>query len=255
MSQTTGEEMLNRINATLGVLQDAQEEAVNAVRDVATHKIDPQAHGEAIAAAVKEALDGASGGGSGESGEDGGQLADRLAALEGRFDGNGTVLAANLPLTDAVNSATSRLAASDTAVKTAYDKAVAAATAASTATTTANNALTRANQAVATAGGVTLKGSRSTIGNWTLSGLTVGKPLYILASNTNTTEDYSYVFLKVLSGAVAGTSASTVYARYFFIGCGMENSSTNTFITIPTAATVVIGLTNMQGAMTLRAYQ
>ena len=158
-------------------------------------------------------------------------------------------------LSNAVNSATGKLAASDTAVKTAYDKAVAAATAASTATTTANNALTRANQAVASAGSVALKGSRSTIGNWTLSGLTVGKPLYILASNTNTTEDYSYVFLKVLSGAVAGTSASTVYARYFYIGCGMENSSTNTFITIPTAATVVIGLTNLQGAMTLRAYQ
>ena len=191
----------------------------------------------------------------GASAEELAALQEALATLEGRFDGNGTVLAANLPLTDAVNSATGKLAASDKAVKTAYDKAVAAATAASTATSTANSALTKANQAVASAGGVTLKGSRSTIGNWTLSGLTVGKPLYILASNTNTTEDYSYVFLKVLSGAVAGTSASTVYARYFYIGCGMENSSTNTFITIPTAATVVIGLTNMQGAMTLRAYQ
>lgn len=184
----------------------------------------------------------------------------QLRQAIGKLIGNNVPIATTeqagiVRLTDAVNSATSRLAASDTAVKTAYDKAVAAATAASTATTTANNALTRANQAVASAGSVALKGSRSTIGNWTLSGLTVGKPLYILASNTNTTEDYSYVFLKVLSGAVAGTSASTVYARYFFIGCGMENSSTNTFITIPTAATVVIGLANLQGAMTLRAYQ
>ena len=131
MSQS-GEELLNRINATLDVLQDAQEEAVEAVRDVATHKADPQAHGEAIAAAVEaavsEALGGASGGGgSGESGEDGGPLVDRLSALENRFDGSGKLRAANLPLTDAVNSATGQLAASDTAVKTAYDKAAATA--------------------------------------------------------------------------------------------------------------------------------
>lgn len=83
MSQTTGEEMLNRINATLGVLQDAQEKAVEAVRDVATHKADPDAHGEIIAAAVEaavnEALGGASGGG-GEDGEDGGAGDGQLAA-------------------------------------------------------------------------------------------------------------------------------------------------------------------------------
>ena len=123
MSQS-GEEMLNRINATLGVMQDAQQEAVEAVRDVATHKADPQAHGEIIAAAVEAAVSkalGASGGGAGE------ELAGRLTELEGRFDASGKVLAANLPLTDAVNSATGKLAASDTAVKTAYDKAVATA--------------------------------------------------------------------------------------------------------------------------------
>ena len=123
MSQTTGEEMLNRINATLGVLQDAQEKAVEAVRDVATHKADPNAHGEIIAAAVEaavnEALGGTSGGGgnTGEDGEDGGAgLVDRLAALEGRFDESGKVLAEHLPLTDALDSDTGKLAASDAAV-------------------------------------------------------------------------------------------------------------------------------------------
>ena len=125
MSQS-GEEMLNRINATLGVLQDAQQEAVEAVRDVATHKADPQAHGEIIAAAVEAAVSEALGGASGGGGV-GEELAGRLTELEGRFDGSGTVLAANLPLTDAVNSATGQLAASDTAVKTAYDKAAATA--------------------------------------------------------------------------------------------------------------------------------
>ena len=125
MSQS-GEELLNRINATLDVLQDAQEEAVEAVRDVATHKADPQAHGEAIAAAVEAAVSEALGGASGGGGV-GEELAGRLTELEGRFDGSGTVLAANLPLTDAVNSATGQLAASDTAVKTAYDKAAATA--------------------------------------------------------------------------------------------------------------------------------
>ena len=103
MSQTTGEEMLNRINETLGVLQDAQEKAVEAVRDVATHKADPDAHGEAIAAAVEaavnEALGGTSEGGSGESGEDGGTgLVDRMTSLENRFDERGKVRPANLPL-------------------------------------------------------------------------------------------------------------------------------------------------------------
>ena len=123
MSQTSGEELLNRINATLGVMQDAQQEAVEAVRDVATHKADPQAHGEIIAAAVEAAVSEALGA-SGGAGE---ELAGRLSALEGRFDASGKVLAANLPLTDAVDSATSQLAASDTAVKTTYDKAVATA--------------------------------------------------------------------------------------------------------------------------------
>lgn len=129
MSQTTGEEMLNRINETLGVLQDAQEKAVEAVRDVATHKADPDAHGEAIAAAVEaavnEALGGTSGGGgnTGEDGEDGGAgLVDRLSALEGRFDKSGKVKAEHLPLTDALDSDTGKLAASDGAVKTLNDR-------------------------------------------------------------------------------------------------------------------------------------
>lgn len=54
-------------------------------------------------------------------------IVDRVSALEDRFDADGMLLAKNMPLTDAVDSATGKLAASDTAVKTAYDKAAATA--------------------------------------------------------------------------------------------------------------------------------
>lgn len=250
MSQTTGEEMLNRINATLGVLQDAQEKAVEAVRDVATHKADPDAHGEIIAAAVEaavnEALGGTSGGGGGESGEDGGQLADRLAALESRFDESGKVLAANLPLSDAVNSATGTLAASDTAVKTAYDKAVAAGEAAAAATTTANNALEKANQAVATGGTLSLKGSRSTTGDWTLTEVSIGKPLFVIVD-----DPYATVRIKTVSGMIAQKNAS----YRFIIGQEQTFGSTNVLIVVPTDSTVVLNVTSITSGQTLRAYQ
>ena len=47
---------------------------------------------------------------------------ERLKALESRFDESGKLQAENLPLTDALDSATGTLAASDTAVKTLNDK-------------------------------------------------------------------------------------------------------------------------------------
>lgn len=95
MSQTTGEEMLNRINATLDVLQNAQEEAVTAVRDVAAHKIDPEAHGDLLRSAVEAAVDEALGG---ASAEELAALQEALATLAGRFDAGGKLLPANLPL-------------------------------------------------------------------------------------------------------------------------------------------------------------
>ena len=76
----------------------------------------------------------------GSSDGDSPQMVRRVQELEGRFDATGRVKAGNLPLSDAVNSATGTLAASDTAVKTAYDKAVSAASAASTAQSAANAA-------------------------------------------------------------------------------------------------------------------
>lgn len=260
MSQS-GEEMLNRINATLGVLQDAQQEAVEAVRDVAAHKVDPQAHGEAIAAAVEaavsEALGGASGGG-GSTGEDGEQLADRLSALENRFDGSGMLLAKNMPLTDAVNSATGTLAASDTAVKTAYDKASAAAAAAETARenaaqarTVADEALETAGQAATSAGTVALIGSRSSAGQWTLTGLRVGRPLIILQDGP--AERVGSAEFWVTSGADDGyMGGGSGYQTGYYYGGWV---SSNCFIAIPTATSVTINLKRITDTATLRAYQ
>ena len=76
----------------------------------------------------------------GSSDGDSPQMVRRVQELEGRFDATGRVKAGNLPLSDAVNSATGMLAASDTAVRTAYDKAVSAASAASTAQSAADAA-------------------------------------------------------------------------------------------------------------------
>ena len=79
------------------------------------------------------------------------QMVRRVLALEERFDASGKVKAENLPLSDAVDSDSGTTAASDKAVKTAYDKGVSAESAAATAQSTADAAQGAASAAQGTA--------------------------------------------------------------------------------------------------------
>lgn len=81
------------------------------------------------------------------------QMVRRVLALEERFDASGKVKAENLPLSDAVDSDSGTTAASDKAVKTAYDKGVSAESAAATAQGTADAAKAAAATAQSTADG------------------------------------------------------------------------------------------------------
>ncbi|WP_223207675.1 hypothetical protein [Campylobacter coli] len=102
------------------------------------------------------------------------------------------------------------------------------------------------------AGAVVLKSSRTTTGDWTISGLKVGVPLYIINSLENSTGGYSRVRLFTKSGAIDGNGNSTAH---FGIGYGADNISSNIFIVIPTTSSVVISIVHTNDNVTLRAYQ
>ncbi|EAL4587021.1 hypothetical protein DOK57_00055 [Campylobacter coli] len=91
-----------------------------------------------------------------------------------------------------------------------------------------------------TAGAVTLKSTRTTDGNWSITGLKVGVPLYILSSDS-----YNYCGLKCISGSNDGHGD-----KYYYITNG---GSTNVFVVIPTATTVTIEINSF--VTLFRAYQ
>lgn len=160
----------------------------------------------------------------------------------------GTVLSSEVAAADTVPRATSSGVLDDSWLSSALNAAAVAQETADTAQATADAALTKAEQIVMDSGIVTLRSTRTNGGTWTITGLTVGKPLYILASSTVR----SYAFLYVTSGADAGKSGASANET-FFVGCGQGEYSTNAFITVPTSSTVVIQFGKM--SLTLRAYQ
>jgi hypothetical protein len=87
-------------------------------------------------------------------------------------------------------------------------------------------------------GAVSLKGTRASSGTWTLSGLTVGKPLYLgLKSTTNYD---TYVKFRVVSGADIASSSydTTLYA----MRASGDYSNSGGVATIPNSTTVSIYL-------------
>ena len=104
---------------------------------------------------------------------------------------------------------------------------------------------------VANAGKVSLLSTRSTTGDWTITGLTVGKPLIVLMSRGASATTYAQ--LHVLSGAVGGTSPDP--SRGFILGHTSGYAASNTFICVPTENTVTLKINHLVGGATLRAYQ
>ncbi|EOH4413978.1 hypothetical protein ACLQ5Z_000007 [Campylobacter coli] len=108
----------------------------------------------------------------------------------------------------------------------------------------------KVSSASSTAGTVSLKSTRTAKGNWTISGLKIGVPLYIIQSQNGN------AYSNVRIAAESGTSDGTTNSYMFLLGStfNSEHLGTNIFIVIPTATSVVIAITELTQA-TLRAYQ
>lgn len=99
---------------------------------------------------------------------------------------------------------------------------------------------------------VSLVSQRTTVGDWTIPGLVVGKPLYITASSRGSS---GYVFFCVKSGSLDGTSSNN---KMFMLGrydSGSWVSLTPPGMAIvPNSTTVIIDIGGMS-EITMRAYQ
>lgn len=99
---------------------------------------------------------------------------------------------------------------------------------------------------------VSLVSQRTTVGDWTISGLVVGKPLYITASSSSNS---GYVFFYVKSGSLDGTSTSNKTFQFGRYDTGSWVSLTPPGMAIvPTSTTVIVGIGQIS-QMTMRAYQ
>lgn len=123
--------------------------------------------------------------------------------------------------------------------------------------TDVRQAVTIAQEAYDKAGMVELKGTRTTTGDWTITGLTVGKPLYILMDD-NIGSGQRYFFIGVVSGGIGGCLKNEADSP-FLVGKGESSCaiiSTDVFVTIPTSTTVVLRTqTNSTDVAQLYAYQ
>ncbi len=123
---------------------------------------------------------------------------------------------------------------------------------------TANNHLVnksyvdnKVSSASSTAGAVSQKSTRNTAGDWTISGLKIGVPLYIIFSQ-NGVSGFANALLYAKSGTNDGLVAGSAY---FMTGSYSAYVSTNVLVVIPTATSVVIGIKTIVAGTILRAYQ
>lgn len=98
-------------------------------------------------------------------------------------------------------------------------------------------------------------GTRSTTGTWTITGLEIGKPLYILSTVSGTLEDRCSAFLAAVSGTNDAKSSSSVNDYSYRVGYGRESSAPNCLVVIPTSSTVVFDVRIVYGRTVINAYQ
>lgn len=127
--------------------------------------------------------------------------------------------------------------------------------AAATAQQAADAAQETADQAISAAGGagnVSLISQRSTTGQWSITGLDVGKPLYITVSSST---DSGYVFFRINSGSLDGKSPNNQTFQFgrYDSGSWVSLTPPGTVI-IPTSTSVIVDVANISN-ITLRAYQ
>ena len=89
----------------------------------------------------------------------------------------------------------------------------------------------------------------TTTGHWTITGCTVGKPLFVIMSRND--NSYSTAQLLVVAGSDDGIASSS-YG--YILGYAYSYVSTDVFICIPTSVTVVIDVVGIGINIKLRAY-
>ena len=160
--------------------------------------------------------------------------------------------ALNVTLNNTVTSTSTTQAATANAVKTTYDKAMDAAAAAQQAADDAQKTADQAISAAGSAGNVSLISQRSTTGQWSITGLDVGKPLYITVSSST---NRGHVFFCIKSGSLDGISTSNELFQFgrYDPGNWVSLTPPGTVI-IPTSTKVIVDIAGISN-MTLRAYQ
>ena len=86
---------------------------------------------------------------------------------------------------------------------------------------------------------VGLKSTRTTTGTWTITGLTVGKPLFILADANPTGATFS-VTINIVSGGIGGCGEASNNRLGWYLATNNIIASTNVTVTIPTGNSVVV---------------
>lgn len=102
---------------------------------------------------------------------------------------------------------------------------------------------------------VELKGSRTTTGDWTITGLEVGKPLY-LALDASESTSYTMFRFRIISGTKEASSVTS--AVEYTLGHSHGNyMTTNVATCIPTSDTVVVNISTLSNIVggKLNAYQ
>lgn len=100
---------------------------------------------------------------------------------------------------------------------------------------------------------VAYKGTRDTTGNWTITGLTVNKPLYVIVKVVASLTGPPAAELRTVSGAEDGITPQDGH-RFRLAGASGSQGTSNVFIVIPTETTVVL-YSWFNTHAELRAYQ
>ena len=187
-----------------------------------------------------------------QTGDDDGleMIGDKLRVRQANSTQRGSVLASETAKAGAVPLGGAGGALGEDWLKKAMD-------AAGDAQKTADDAKEDIAKLAVSSGKVAFKASRSTEGTWTITGLEIGKPLYVLANLNSPGREDAGAYIHVVSGAEGGETATSDDGFYFYVGVSAHNS-TNCFVCVPTSSTVVLEIGNPNASLNycmLRAYQ
>lgn len=99
---------------------------------------------------------------------------------------------------------------------------------------------------------VSLKGTRATTGSWTITGLTPGKPVYLVGLPNVT--GFAFCTYRVTAGTSGnGTTGSATYFYIIYSSSDTNSGTTAGGTIIPNASSITIDMINVQS--TIEAYQ